>query len=64
MKMIPAVKHLFKMSNKPKLLDNKKKQYFYKITAKLIFLLKRAGPDILEETEFFTNRVKGPYMDD
>jgi len=44
--------------------DKNRKTLFHHITAKLLFLAKRARPDILTTVAFLTTRVKDPDEDD
>ena len=61
----PAANHLFETnSNSPTLLDKDKSELFHHITAKLLFLCKRARPDIQTAVAFLCTRVKAPDVDD
>jgi hypothetical protein len=60
----PAANHLFEVNNKPKLLDEETSDLFHHFTAKLLFLAKRARPDIQTTVAFLTTRVKSPDEDD
>jgi hypothetical protein len=60
----PAANHLFEVNNKPKLLDEETYDLFHHFTAKLLFLAKRARPDIQTTVAFLTTRVKSPDEDD
>jgi hypothetical protein len=60
----PAANHLFEVNNKPKLLDEETCDLFHHFTAKLLFLAKRARPDIQTTVAFLTTRVKSPDEDD
>ena len=64
---IPAANHLFdfetRTSNK-QLLTAEKKRIFHRITAQLLFLAKRARPDIQTAVAFLTTRVKCPDVHD
>jgi hypothetical protein len=42
----PAANHLFTVSAEPKYLNNATSQLFHHLTTKLLFLCKRACPDI------------------
>jgi hypothetical protein len=59
-----AANHLFEVNNKPKLLDEETSDMFHHHTAKLLFLAKRARPDIQTTVAFLTTRVKSPDEDD
>ena len=61
---IPAAKHLFQVNDKPKLLEEKKAQVFHHHVAQLLFLSKRARPDIQTAVAFLCTRVKTPDEDD
>ena len=61
----PAAEHLFDVNNiNPEKLDDETSQYFHTMTAKLLFLAKRARPDLLQAVAFLTTRVTGPDVDD
>lgn len=60
----PAADHLFHVDNNATTLDETAAQLFHHITAKLLFLSKRARPDIQTAVAFLTTRVKGPDNDD
>ena len=45
-------------------LDEHRAQRFHKLVAKVLFLCKRARPDISTTIVFLTTRVKGPDEDD
>lgn len=60
----PAAHHLFSVDEKAIRLDEDKAQFFHHLTAKLLFLSKRARPDIQTAVAFLTTRVKGPDVDD
>ena len=61
----PAANHLFEVnSHSPTLLDKDKSDLFHHITAKLLFLCKRARPDIQTAVAFLCTRVKAPDVDD
>ena len=61
----PAANHLFEVNvNSPTLLDADKSELFHHITAKLLFLCKRARPDIQTAVAFLCTRVKAPDTDD
>ena len=60
----PAADHLFKVSESPKYLDNKRAELFHHFVAKCLFLCKRARPDIHPTVAFLTTRVQKPDQDD
>jgi hypothetical protein len=61
----PAGSHLFTVNHEnPISLDRKTAELFHHNVAKLLFLCKRARPDIQTAVAFLTTRVKGPDLDD
>jgi hypothetical protein len=60
----PAANHLFTINNKPKVLDEDTSDMFHHHTAKLLFLAKRARPNVHTMVAFLTTRVKSPDEDD
>ena len=61
----PAANHLFKVNQEdPMLLDEDKSDMFHHNTAKLLFVTKRARPDIQTAVAFLTTRVTQPDEDD
>jgi hypothetical protein len=61
----PAANHLFEVNEiNPVMLDEEMAQLFHHIVAKMLFLCKRARPDIQTPVAFLCTRVKGPDMDD
>jgi hypothetical protein len=60
----PAAEHLFDVSETPEYLDEASSQLFHHLTAKLLFLCKRARPELQTAIAFLTTRVKGPDTDD
>jgi hypothetical protein len=61
----PASNHLFQVNkNTPVLLDPEKSEMFHHNVAKLLFLCKRARPDLQTAVAFLTTQVKGPDEDD
>jgi hypothetical protein len=60
----PAANHLFTINQKPILLSEENADLFHHFTAKLLFLSKRARPDIQTTVAFLTTRVKAPDEDD
>jgi hypothetical protein len=55
---------LFKVDGDATKLDQAKAKAFHNITAKMIYVTKRARPDISLAVAFLTTRVKGPDIDD
>jgi hypothetical protein len=61
----PALLHLFTTRDEPGgLLDEDGSEYFHHHMAKLLFLSRRARPDIQTAVSFLTKRVKAPDQDD
>ena len=60
----PAAHHLFNVGDNVELLDADKAQAFHHNTAKLLFLSKRARPDIQTAVAYLTTRVLKPDIDD
>jgi hypothetical protein len=61
----PAGTHLFEVnSTDPSYLDEKMSVFFHHNVAKLLFLCKRARPDIQTAVSFLCTRVKKPDTDD
>lgn len=61
----PASNHLFNVNNdNPAKLDKETSEMFHHNVAKLLFLCKRARPDVQTVVAFLTKRVKAPDMDD
>ena len=61
----PAANHLFEVNEKdPVMLDKEQADMFHHNVAKLLFLCKRARPDIQTAVAFLCTRVKGPDSDD
>ena len=52
------------MNSEEKLLDESKKEFFHTITAKLLYIMKRARPDIELAVFFLCTRVRDPNIDD
>lgn len=63
-KATPGGKHLFMVSNKPKLLDEVDANIFHQHTAKLLFLSKRAQPDLHTAVAFLTTQIRLPDEED
>jgi hypothetical protein len=60
----PAGLHLFTVNKKAELLDEPTAELYHHHTAKLLFLSRRARPDIQTAVAFLTRRVKAPDKDD
>lgn len=60
----PAADHLFEINDACPKLNDEKGTIFHHIVAQLLFLSKRARPDILTAVAFLTTRVKSPDEDD
>ena len=60
----PAATHLFDISETPVMLSEAKAQLFHHNVAKLLFLCKRARPDIQTAVAFLCTRVKASDEDD
>jgi hypothetical protein len=60
----PAGEHLFTANENPVPLDEATVQMFHTNTAKLLFLSKRARPDVQPTVTYLTTRVKSPDEDD
>ena len=59
-----AAEHLFDVNKtNPVKLENDDSQCFHTMTAKLLFLSKRARPDLQQAVAFLTTRVKAPDQD-
>jgi len=61
----PAANHLFEINEtNPERLSDEMAEMFHHNVARLLFLCKRARPDIQTAVAFLSTRVKGPDMDD
>jgi hypothetical protein len=60
----PAGDHLFQISMNPEYLGDSASELFHTFTAKLLFLCKRARPELQTAIAFLTTRVKHPDTDD
>jgi hypothetical protein len=60
----PAANHLFSINNKAKKISNKDSEKYHHLTAKLLYLSKRACPDLQTAVAFLCKRVKQPDVDD
>ena len=61
---VPWSESLFKVNHKTKKLDDERKAIFHTITAKGLFLNRRARPDIQPAIAFFTTRIQQSSEDD
>lgn len=62
--MTPVYDNLFQANDNARSLDTDKADYFQRMTAQLLFISKRACPDIQVVIVFFCTRVKRPNMKD
>ena len=60
----PAANHLTEVNHDAETLSESDSQMFHTNTAKLLFISKRARPDIQTAVAFLTTRVRGPDVDD
>ena len=60
----PAAEHLFKINETPTYLDRKDAMFFHHNMAKLLFLRKRARPDLQTTVAFLSTRVQHLDRDD
>ena len=60
----PAEDNLFKIDLNSPLLNDKERERFHSLTAKLLYLSKRTRPDILACIAYLTKRVLEPRTDD
>ena len=60
----PAPAHLFDTQEDCPKLEEKKAQMFHHMTAKALYICKRARPDIQTAVAFLSTRVKSPDEDD
>jgi hypothetical protein len=60
----PATDHLFTVSEDPEYLDDATLELFHHLTAKLLFVCKRARPDVQTAVAFLMTWVKCPDKDD
>ena len=60
----PAAEHLFKINDTPTYLTDDDAMFFHHNVAKLLFLCKRARPDLQTAVAFLSTRVKHPDHDD
>jgi hypothetical protein len=62
--LTPAVKESFKNSSTERLLDPNGQKVFHTVVAKLLYLAKRARPDILTAVSFLCTKVTKPTTED
>jgi hypothetical protein len=60
----PAANHLFTVNDTATKIDTADADFFHYLTAKLLFLCKRARPDIQTAVAFLSTRVQAPDQDD
>jgi hypothetical protein len=60
----PAAAYLYEVNQEASKLEKEQADRFHTMTAKLLFLSKRARPDLQQAVGFLTTRVKGPDVDD
>ena len=60
----PCSEQLFELDEQSPHLDNKQKEEFHSAIASVLFLAKRARPDLLLTTSFLTTRIQQPTEDD
>ena len=60
----PAANHLFSVDPYSEKLSKKDAVFFHRNVAKLLFLSKRARPDIQATIEFMCKRIREPGTDD
>ena len=60
----PAQHHLFKVDEDAIKLEGKRKEIFHSVTQKLLYITKRARPDLETAVAFFTTRVSKSDEDD
>jgi hypothetical protein len=60
----PAAKHLFEVNDNAQKLSPKNSDVYHHNTAKLLYLSKRARPDLQTAVAFLCTRVKQPDVDD
>jgi Reverse transcriptase (RNA-dependent DNA polymerase) len=63
-KLTPAAAHLFDVRDDTEKLSEEKAEFFHHCVAKLLFLCKRARPDIQTAIAFLCTRVQAPDTDD
>ena len=60
----PAANHLFDVNDDGEKLNDEQKEFFHHVVAQLLFLCKRARPDIQTAIAFLCTRVQKPDTDD
>ena len=60
----PAAKHLFEINNKATPMTEEQGNVVHTFVAKVLFLTKRARPDMHTAVAFLSTRVKNPDKDD
>ena len=60
----PAANHLFDVNPEAQKLVPEKQEFFHHVVAQLLFLCKRARPDIQTAVSFLCTRVQNPDVDD
>jgi hypothetical protein len=60
----PTTNHLFSVNDKSDKIDAEKVDLYHRLTAKLLYLSKRARPDFQTALSFLTTRVTQPDVDD
>jgi hypothetical protein len=60
----PAANHLFQVKENGEKLSSEDADLFHRLTAQLLYLGKRARPDLQTAVAFLTTRVQSPDMDD
>jgi hypothetical protein len=60
----PSTKRTFEVDEGSPLLGDKEKKYFHSTVAKLLFMAKRARPDLLTVVSFLCTRVQGVTQQD
>ena len=60
----PAQHYLFQVNEDAESLEKNKKEFFHSVTAKLLYLVKLARPDIETLVSFLTMRVTKSDVDD
>jgi hypothetical protein len=61
---LPGTRNVFQVDKDSVLLEAEEASVFHTITAKLLYLAKRARPDILTVISFLCTRVTGPTVED
>ena len=59
----PGASHLFQINNDTDKLSSEKSDKYHQMTAKLLYLSKRARPDLQPTVVFLCTRVKQPDVD-